>query len=254
MDAASNPFPNSAITLGSALIIDADELILSGDPNPLLPRLGELLIQYHALLDGAVAVVSGLSLAEVDAALAPHVLPIVACTGYESRIPPEPPHLDPPPSGLPTLIAMLTAYPPALDRVEVSAIASGVDVRVHAKAHQLESNTQYLQDIVRTVPGFQLQRRLNRFQIQPTSLRKRRLIATLLRYRPFRNARMVLLGDNRLSIDAMRVVEADGGMSLRVGAQFSSAERGFPDWSAVTQWLKDQEPSLCALHSHSDGF
>ena len=183
-----------------------------------------------------------------------NALPVIACTGYEACIPPDAPHLDPHPPGLHSFTARLTAHAPELDRAEVKTIASGIEVRVFGPSRHIGPVSEYLRHIVHTVPDFQLYQRSNRFQIVPTALRKRRLISTLQRYPQFRDARIVFLGDNLPSGDAMRAVDAVGGVSMRVGEQFRSSDPAAPDWLTVIHWLKAQEPRLCALHAHSDGF
>jgi trehalose 6-phosphate phosphatase len=226
-----------------ALFLDFDgtlaEIAERPDEVSVHPPLPSTLAAVSGALDGALAIVSGRPLLQIDALLAPLTLPVAGLHGLERRD------------------------------------AGGHVVRADAPAGELKSARRALADFVRGAPGLVLEdkgltlalhfrqapercvecrRAVDRvlangsgalhllegkmvYEIKPAAIDKGRAIAAFLGEPPFAGRVPVFAGDDVTDEDGFALVNGRGGVSIRVGdgtatrAGWRAASVGeFLDW------------------------
>jgi len=227
-----------------ALFLDLDGTLLDIAAAPdkvVIPsRLTDALARVGAALDGALAVVSGRSLAEVDRLLSPLRLPVAAEHGALIRLP----------SGELERTSA-TRCPPRewIDHLrQATREWSGIlveektySVALHYRlAPDRKSAVQALaMSLVRAAPArFELLVAKKAFEIRPKGITKGQAVELLMAQEPFRGRQPVFVGDDVTDEDGMEVAVRLGGLGLNVGAVFE----GQP--LAVRDWLKRAADSL----------
>ncbi len=202
-----------------ALFLDFDGTLVDLAPRPdavrVEPGLAEAMEAVRALLGGALAIVTGRSVAAVDAFFGPHRFDVAGLHGGELRIG--------------ARIVRAAAPPPAFRReVERLAEAAGglvvedkgttlalhwrltPDLRPRAEALAREAQE-------RLGDGWRLQTGKAVVEILPATAGKGRAIATLLDHEPYRGRIPVFVGDDDTDEHGFAEVLAGGGLAIRVG-------------------------------------
>lgn len=226
-----------------ALFLDVDGTLLRIRDNPSEVQADRELI--HVLeacsieLDGAMSLVSGRSIAEVDRIFAPAVFPVAGAHGAELRI-----HADDkvsaPHEPLPgKVIKSLEALAARNGRLLVEKKRGGASLH-YRKAPELEEECRRvvtkllaeLGDAYRLIAGKMV------FEIAPAGHNKGAAIRSFLDIPPFAGRLPVFLGDDVTDEDGFRIVNQLEGMSIRVGdSVHSEAHYELPDVAAVRAWL-----------------
>jgi trehalose 6-phosphate phosphatase len=227
-----------------ALFLDLDGTLLdiAAAPDKVVTpsRLTDALARVGAALDGALAVVSGRSLDEVDRLLSPLRLPIAAEHGALIRLP----------SGVIERNSA-TRRPPRewIDHLR-QATCEWHGILVEEKTYSVALHYRLAPDrknavrdlamsFVRAAPArFELLTAKQAFEIRPKGITKGQAVERLMRQEPFRGRQPVFVGDDVTDEDGMEVAVRLGGVGLNVGAVFG----GQP--LAVRDWLKRAADSL----------
>ena len=225
-----------------ALFLDVDgcllDFALAPDavvvPDALLAQLATLARRLH----GAVALVSGRSLASLDALFAPLHLPAAGLHGLERRsdlrtlrAPAAPPAL----RGIQERARQVVAeFPGAL--VEDKGVALGLHWRgAPAAAPALQALAE---DALPQLDGYRLQHGDHVVELRPAVGDKGAAIADLLEEPPFHGRLPVFVGDDLTDESGFALVNALGGISVLVGAREpSEARHALADPRAVRAWL-----------------
>lgn len=181
-------------------------------------HLVELLGRLRAVFGGAVAIISGRSVADLDRLLAPLTLPLAGIHGLERRDATGRLHRD-------------EAAECALDAVR-AAVADfvarhaglfwedkGAAFAVHyRRAQALEPTVRSFLDaqLERLDGDFHVQAGKFVFELKPHGRDKGRAVDAFLREPPFAGRVPVFIGDDVTDEDAFRAVNARGGHSIRV--------------------------------------
>jgi trehalose 6-phosphate phosphatase len=235
-----NPHP-SAISVDCALFLDVDGCLFefADDPSSVRapPRLIATLDALERRLDGALALVSGRSLAALEAIFAPARYTAIGLHGLERRGDANASVRDP---RLATVIdaarMVLDAYPGALveDKGRSLALhwraAPAAGAAIHAFA------TQALAQL----PGYQLEPGNQVIELRPEGGDKGGAIRELMATPPFAGHRPVFAGDDLTDEAGFAVVNAMGGISVLVGERLlSAATHRLADPAAVRAWLEE---------------
>lgn len=202
-----------------ALFLDFDGTLVDLAPRPdavtVEPGLGEAMEAIRTQLGGALAIVTGRSVAAVDAFFAPHRFDVAGLHGGELRV------------GGRTVRAAAGA--PAFRR-EVERLAAaagglvvedkGTTVALHWRlSPDLRPVAEALarEALGRLGEGWRLQTGKAVVEILPSTTGKGRAIATLLEHEPFRGRIPVFVGDDDTDEHGFAEVLAGGGVAIRVG-------------------------------------
>ncbi|HSW19584.1 MAG TPA: trehalose-phosphatase [Ramlibacter sp.] len=209
-----------------ALFLDFDGTLVDIAPQPdavVVPQgLVETLAHLQQFLGGAVAVISGRSIAQLDAFLRPLRLPIAGVHGAERR------RID-------GSLALLDTHP--LERVEQAAQELARDhagLRIEAKrgslalhyrnAPQLEALcVAAMQAAVDESPGLALLRGKMVVEAKPGGASKGHAINDFMSEPPFAGRTPVFIGDDVTDEVGFSAVQRRGGLGVKVGEGASVA-------------------------------
>jgi trehalose 6-phosphate phosphatase len=220
----------------TALFLDLDGTLLDIAPTPQSVSVPEDLVADLAaasvLLDGALAIVSGRTLAELDRLLTPLHLPAAAEHGAVIRLP----------DG-------------KRDEVDAKVPQDWVDglralkeahsgVQIEHKAHSVVAhfrNAPLAEDAVRRAAAAWVAHDPERFEslagkmlveIRPRAARKGRAVCRFMAMAPFRGRKPVFVGDDVTDEDGFAAAVKLGGVGLHVAEHFGGEPR------EVRRWLK----------------
>ena len=220
-----------------ALFLDIDGTLLELAPTPtevvVPPDLPGLLGNLQHALGGAVALISGRSLADIDALFPSLVLTAAGQHGAEIRVAGgATERLGPAGGVLASLMGRVTAF--AAARPGILVEDKGMTIAVHCRQvpeYQAELG-QFLTDLaaehadlLETIRGHRV------FEIKPRNLSKRTAVERLMRIAPFAGRLPLFIGDDRTDEDGFAAVRALGGHAIRVGPDGPG-----PDWTTIATW------------------
>lgn len=203
-----------------ALFLDFDGTMVDIAPHPEAVRVPQPLIgtlqRLHAYLGGAVAVISGRPIEQIDSFLAPLRLPVAGVHGAERR-------------GADGAVTLLNTHP--LDLVEAAARALAArhpgllvenkrgSIALHYRqAPELEALClQTMQDAVDSSPGLTLLRGKMVAEAKPGGASKGRAIEDFLQEAPFAGRVPVFIGDDFTDEVGFSTVQRLGGIGIKVG-------------------------------------
>lgn len=234
-----------------ALFIDFDGTLVDLAPHPsaiLVPAgLEAIVARLHRALDGAVAIVTGRPIAEIDRFLRlPEGMPVAGVHGAELRVGG---HLQRTPPAETSLAAMrliaegLAQRHPAL-YVEYKPVALAVHYRAEPALGGLVHDT--LAAAVRDHPDLKLMRGHAVSEVKPAWADKGAAVSRLLRDPVFAGRTPVMIGDDVTDEDGFRVALEAGGSAIKVGPGETLAPERLADPRAVREWLARTLEELCA--------
>ena len=232
----------------AALFLDVDGTLLEIAPRPDLVRvpcrLPVLLADLAAARGGALALVSGRSLAQLDRLFPAWRSAAAGLHGIERR------------RAEGSLVrASDAAAPAALDRLRAPLAAfararpglffedKGGTIALHYRERpQAEAEIRALAESLSRAAGPVLRLIAGKMvvEFQPRTAGKGEAIAAFLAEPPFRGRRPVFLGDDTTDEDGFAEVNMRDGLSVRVGSPAATAARyGLASVSAAWQWLAE---------------
>lgn len=229
-----------------ALFLDVDGTLVDFAPTPdavqLRPGLVDTLAALHRGLDGALALISGRPLAQLDALFSPLQLPAAGLHGLEPR-------------GM----AATAAAPPELAalRAEADALAArfpgavvedkGATLALHWRGNADAEPTlrRFAEAALERLEGYRAQPGDHVVELRPQGADKGAAIAALLDSEPFRGRTPVFVGDDLTDEHGFDMAIARGGSGILVGDRRPTvASHAFPDTAAVHAWLQQAARSL----------
>lgn len=239
--------PPPAIDDGCALFLDVDGTLLDFAPHPdaveVPTPLREALVALHRRLEGALALVSGRSIATLDALLAPPAMPAAGLHGLERR------------HGrrghrAPAIPAAL-----ALVRTEATRVAArfpgavvedkGAALALHWRAAPAACGEllAFASAALPRLPGYRLQPGNDVVELRPAEHKggradKGAAILAFLGEPPFAGRRPVFAGDDITDEAGFAAVNAHDGVSVLVGRpRESAAHFGLAGPAEVHAWI-----------------
>jgi trehalose 6-phosphate phosphatase len=230
-----------------ALFLDLDGTLLDLAPRPDLVAvpygLIALLERLASALQGAVAIVSGRPLAEVDGLLHPLQVAGAGEHGAFCRLP-SGDVVSPQPPGVPAAWrARIDAFAAMAKGIVVEQKASAVAVHYRAMPDAEPALLALLKSIVAPEDdSFTLSPAHMCWEIRPRGIDKGTAVRRLMREKPFLGRRPVFVGDDVTDEDGMRAAEALGGIGIDVRERFPTGASGVRAWLAtLDQHLAAQE-------------
>lgn len=226
---------------GLAMFLDLDGTLvdIAGHPEKVVvsDTLRKTLGRLQVACDGAIALVSGRSIAGIDRHLTPLVLPVAGQHGLERRTA----------AGNRIELAgreLLPAVRQALDtllrnQAGVLVEDKGLGLAVHYRQRPALASWLHrcLRQLVTERPGLTLLRGKRVVEIKPAGADKGRAIAEFLAEAPYHGRRPVFVGDDVTDEAGFATVNAAGGITVKVGAGRTAASNRLPDVEAVLAWL-----------------
>jgi trehalose 6-phosphate phosphatase len=226
----------------AALLLDLDGTLLDIAPRPdavVVPEaLQGCLAVLHVRLGGALALVTGRRLDDVDRLLAPPRLPAAAEHGGVLRAAPAAPPEHPPRPTLPDAWrARAKAFAEARPGLLVEPKSAGFVLHYRAAPEHGPAARAFLGELAAAGLGFELLRADMAWELRPAGVDKGRAVRTLMARAPFAGRRPIFIGDDVTDEDGIAAAKALGGLGLRVAEAF-----GGP--AEVRAWLA----MLCEGH------
>jgi trehalose 6-phosphate phosphatase len=239
--------PNITSSDSPALFLDFDgtlvDIFARPDLTSVSPQLISMLDHIYQRLGGAMAIVTGRPLADLDRLLAPLRLPAAGIHGIQHR------------DGTGRVESRCQTAIPDDVRVQIKALATsdsrliledkGHSLGLHYRqAPELETVLRSkLADISGTLgPKFSVQDGKMVLELRPVGIDKGSAIEKFMSEAPFSGRHVVFIGDDITDEDAFAVVNRMHGYSAKVGppgpATHTAAQFSLNDVADVHAWLK----------------
>ncbi len=229
--------------LQDALFLDVDGTLLDIAPTPASVVVPEGLIAglyaLHNKLNGALALISGRSLAEVDHLLLANNLPLAGSHGAEWRLNygGDVHHAPPLPNALREFVKKeFTGQPGIL--IEDKTYSIAVHYRQTPERQQEIEAMLYGAISDQTGDLIVLQGKMV-FEIMRPTYNKGTAIERFMQHPPFMGRKPVFLGDDETDITAISACMKLGGLAARVGDQ-PHFKALFPSPTEVRAWVMEQ--------------
>jgi trehalose 6-phosphate phosphatase len=230
---------------GFALFLDFDGTLVEIAPTPDAVQVDAALpgdlVGLRERLGGALAIVTGRPVGTIDAFLGPLGLDVGGLHGGEIRRGGELRGCDP--AEHPLLREAVEAFAANLSELEGVLIEDkGCSVAIHwrlagaEEAHAAESTVERIASGLR--PRYRLQRGKSVAELLPANATKGEAIRDFLRRAPYAGRRAVFFGDDLTDEEAFKTVNADGGVSVRVGEGMTAAAHRLATPAAVRAVLQ----------------
>lgn len=233
-----------------ALFLDVDGTLLEIAETPDAVRVPGALRNTLQLASqreqGALALISGRCIRELDRLFSPYVFPAAGQHGFERRD------------------AQGNISQPSIDRnllrpvrevlvelveehkgllLEDKGTALALHYRLAPKCESLVRDTM-LKCVAPLANHFILRNGKCVVEIAPAGYSKRVAVEEFMREAPFAGRTPVFVGDDFTDEEGFEAVNAMGGYSIRVGAGDSIAKHRFANVSAVVAWLRERNTQL----------
>ncbi len=225
------------------LDVDGTLLDLASSPDTVFVPDGLVGVLSRATrrLSGALALVSGRTIDDMDLLFAPLRLRASGVHGAQIRIhPTQPIQIAPAASELP--LSFRTALNVALSRFPGILIENkGFSVAIHYRLNpEIAANLRgALRDLIAAEPwrGLEIEDAHFAFELKPPSFDKGKAIAHFLACAPFRGRTPIFIGDDTTDESGFAAVAARGGRAYSVGRLRTGALGFFETPQTVRDWL-----------------
>ncbi|MGY8523602.1 trehalose-phosphatase [Paracidovorax citrulli] len=237
----------SLIAPDTALFLDFDGTLADLAPRPDLVQVEAELVgtlrALHRHLNGALAIVSGRTIAELDHFLQPLKLPTAGVHGAEMRAA-DGSRLEVPGFDLQALLPSLEALVadnPGL-RLERKPMALAVHYRAVPALEAMVRES--VADSLCNVSGAEMLHGKMVVEVKPAGVTKGSAIELMMRSAPFAGRLPVFAGDDVTDEDGFAMVNHLGGLGVLVGQRQSAASVSVPAPADLRAWLHRSAQAL----------
>jgi trehalose 6-phosphate phosphatase len=226
-----------------ALFLDLDGTLIDIASSPqgvsTPPELVSILAGLLQRFAGAVAVVSGRSVADCDDLLKPLALVAAGVHGAEMRTTPSGPVVRTAPSMPDDILASAREVEKLAPGVFVEPKGAGIAVHFRKAPASAAAIERRLREIVRTGDhDLSISRGRMVFDLLPAACSKRHALSRLMALETFAGRRPLMIGDDYPDEGALDYARMQGGAGLRVaGEHFAIAQAEFRNPAQVRAWL-----------------
>ncbi|HTQ36839.1 MAG TPA: trehalose-phosphatase [Steroidobacteraceae bacterium] len=236
--------PAPPLAADNCLFLDLDGTLLDLRADPAAihvdARLQQLLSHCATRLDGALAIISGRPIADLDASFAPLRFAAAGIHGLEWRGTDGVTVAPPAPAGeLRAMVAPLAAAVQAMPMAQLED--KGASLALHwrrAPRHAPALRRLAESTLQQLGPQFRLLEGNCVIELLPRGANKGEAVREFLRRPPFVGRRPVYVGDDLTDVPGFAAARAAGGYGIAVGTRVA-AEYRLPDVDAVRAWLGD---------------
>ena len=238
------PLPNLLEPSHIALFLDFDGTLVDIADRPESVKVGDktprILGDLHRLLDGAVAIITGRDIADIDAFLAPLRLPVAGVHGATRRDAGGHFHASADDGQLLEAVE-IGVQPLMADQPGLLLERKQGSVALHYRSRpELEAEcSRIMQGIVDKFDGAVLKRGKMVVEAIATASDKGKAVAAFMSEAPFAGRRPVVAGDDVTDEDAFMRVNALGGTSIKIGADPTCAAWRACSTQELHGWLED---------------
>jgi trehalose 6-phosphate phosphatase len=234
-----------------AILLDIDGTILDFAASPrqvwVPTGLRHLLSRLVEMTDGALALVSGRSINDIDLIFSPLQLPAIGVHGAEMRT-----------SGDAEVQARVAPLSKTLKRKLATVNELGPGILVEDKGYSLALHYRLApdkgaavlaavgaicstspQEAVEILPGKLV------VDVKPAGINKGSAVSELMQHPPFRGRKPIFVGDDTTDVPVFRIIPEFGGQAYSVGGIVAEVDGHFDTPEAVRSWLArsaGQEP------------
>jgi trehalose 6-phosphate phosphatase len=232
---------------GCALFFDFDGTLTEIAPTPdavvVDDRLRGLLSMLSAALCGAVAVVSGRTVADIDRRFEPLRLPVAGVHGAERRG--HDGYLRRIAVGdLRPAQALLDAFVRERPGLLLESKPGSLALHYRQAPALEDACLTVMSEAMQRVEGMTLMRGKMIVELKPRRAGKGHAVRAFLDERPFRLRRPWFFGDDVTDEAAFEAVQACGGVAVKVGDGETLAAHRLPDPSALHRWMAQAAHTL----------
>ena len=233
-----------ALTGNYAFFFDLDGTLADIQPHPDQVVIPDSTLQaLNALAQqqgGAVALISGRSMAELDVLASPYHFPLAGVHGAERRDIHDQLHMVSLPDTL--IQALHTQLSSALEMLPGTELeAKGMAFALHYRQapHHEAAIFAVARSVAEAHPELALQPGKCVVEIKPAGINKGAAIAAFMAEAPFKGRTPVFFGDDLTDEAGFRVVNQAQGMSVKVGSGETIAGWRLENVASVWQWISD---------------
>jgi len=225
-----------------AFFLDFDgtlvELAERPDAIRLAERTRDVLSRLAVVTGGAVAIVTGRDIADLDRFLEPLRLPAAGIHGLTRRSPTGLSHAAPLDESF-LLQAELLLVPLVLAEVGLLLERKSNAIALHYRGRpDLEETCRAaMEKLAASCPGIQIKRGKMVFEAKPFGADKGTAILDFLKEPPFTGRQPVVAGDDVTDEDAFAAVNAVGGIAIKIGPGETRANYAAADTATFLDWL-----------------
>ncbi|MBO6756270.1 MAG: trehalose-phosphatase [Roseibium sp.] len=230
--------------LGSkeALFLDFDGTLVDLAPRPdavsVSSGLPDVLARLRDRLQGAVAVISGRPITEIDHHLAPLHLPAAGLHGLEHRSMPGADIIQDLPSvEIDALKAALEGSDVLRGGVFLETKGPALAVHYRASPDKEQDVRRFMAETVGAMPDLHLVEGKMVVEAKPNTTDKGHALRKFMDHAPFAERVPIFIGDDVTDEDGHAAAQALGGFGVKVGAGESCARFRLEDVAAVHAWL-----------------
>lgn len=245
--AASAPLPFAPPPLDAhtALFLDFDGTLAAIAPRPDAVVVGGWVVptleRLRSALGGALALVSGRPLTELDAFVAPLRLSAAGVHGVERRDAAG--RLQVQQAVLPTeVLAVAEQLAARHPQLVLERKPAALALHYRAVPAMEEVCVRTLQAAVRPHAGWMVLLGKCVAEVKPRGASKSQAVRAFLSEHPFTGRRPVFVGDDATDEDGFAAVQSLGGVGVKVGPGPSVARHRLADPEAVRRWLSAVDP------------
>ncbi|MFT3735037.1 MAG: trehalose-phosphatase [Rhodocyclaceae bacterium] len=237
-----------------AYFLDLDGSLIDIAPTPSAVHVDEALLnlveRLHFSCLGAVALVSGRSLVDLEQRMGGMQIPMAGQHGLERRDAHHRLHLYVTDPLVPERREVFDKLDPVLARHPGLILEDkGFSVALHYRnaKHLAGYANRVMRGLVRDLGrGYHLQKGKRVVELKPEGFDKGKTINAFLAERPFQGRRPVFIGDDVSDEAGFLLVNMRAGVSIKVGDGPTCAQYSLPDVKSVRRWLADAAGELPA--------
>lgn len=224
-----------------ALFLDFDGTLVEIAPRPeavvLEPEVREALARLYASRSGAVAIVSGRPIADLDAILSPLRLPVAGVHGLELRLADGRILQEDGGGDLVPLLREMQALIAAEPELWLEEKPGALALHTRARPDLEAACRQRLEPLVRADPGLTLLHGHRILEVKGAKVSKGTAVARFMAEPPFAERWPLFVGDDVTDEDGILAAQRLGGLGLKIGSQESAAKLRLDDGASFRAWL-----------------